>query len=184
MLQALQWLLTRARNLLDGPAVRSSPGGLGRDGGTFQDRVRILAVLPEADRDLLRAAGAKNQWHITFADTYEEAQRLLAKVQAPVVLCDRDLAQDWWSMVEGLAACSRQACILLVSKVADDYLWNELVRRGGYDVLSKPLEEAELVRAVRLAWTYWSSTNRRQPDEGQAAPFKNHSAKPASPPTR
>jgi len=47
----------------------------------------------------------------------------------------------------------------LVSKVADEYLWNEIVRRGGYDILSKPLQEDEVVRAIKLARSYWSSTS-------------------------
>jgi DNA-binding NtrC family response regulator len=121
-------------------------------------RVKILGLLSdERDRGLLRASAAQNQWETTFATGYGEAYRLQGTLQAPVVLCDRDLQPDWWSMVEGLAACSGRACVLLVSKVADDYLWNEVVRRGGYDVLSKPLQQDELERAIRLAWIYWSS---------------------------
>jgi len=44
----------------------------------------------------------------------------------------------------------------------DDYLWNEVVRRGGYDVLSKPLREEDLMRAIKLAWAYWNSAARRR----------------------
>jgi hypothetical protein len=43
-----------------------------------------------------------------------------------------------------------------MSRVVDEYLWNETVRRGGYDVVSKPLREEDLIRVVRLAWSYWS----------------------------
>jgi len=126
-------------------------------------RVKILGLMAdELDCGLLRASAAHHQWEITFATGYGEAYRLQGKVQAPVVLCDRDLGPDWWTMVEGLASCSGRACVLLVSKVADDYLWNEVVRRGGYDVLSKPLHQDELERAVRLAWIYWSSTVRHE----------------------
>jgi hypothetical protein len=52
-------------------------------------------------------------------------------------------------------------CIMLVSKVIDDYLWNELVSNGGYEVLRKPLREEEVSRAVKMAWTYWSSAMKR-----------------------
>lgn len=120
--------------------------------------VRIVGLLADArDRELLTRAAARHQWDVTFADTYPEAHQLLEKIRAPVVLCDRDLLDpDWGSMVRGLAACSHRACILLVSKVADDYLWNEVIRRGGCDILSKPLHEDEVVRAVKLAWSYWN----------------------------
>jgi len=75
-------------------------------------------------------------------------------------------------MVEGLSSGGNHACIFLVSKVADDYLWNEVVRRGGYDVISKPLRHDELERAAKLAWTYWSSTLNRIPAKSAAPPTK------------
>jgi FixJ family two-component response regulator len=57
--------------------------------------------------------------------------------------------------------------------VVDTYLWNEVVRTGGFDVLSKPLREDDVVRAVRLAFSYWNSgtktaafPNERQAQEG------------------
>jgi len=49
---------------------------------------------------------------------------------------------------------------MLVSKVIDDYLWNEVVCYGGYEVLAKPVREGEVSRAVRLAWSYWSSATK------------------------
>ena len=50
---------------------------------------------------------------------------------------------------------------MLVSKVIDDYLWSELVTYGGYEVVRKPLREDEVSRAVRMAWSYWSSAAKR-----------------------
>jgi len=61
-----------------------------------------------------------------------------------------------------LSSSRHRPCVLLVSRVVDDYLWNEVVRRGGYDVLSKPLREEEVARAIKLAWAYWNSAARRQ----------------------
>jgi ribulose 1,5-bisphosphate carboxylase large subunit-like protein len=69
--------------------------------------------------------------------------------------------QEWRAVVTGFAAASGGACIMLVSKVIDDYLWNELVSNGGYEVLRKPLRENEVSRAVRMAWSFWSSTAKR-----------------------
>jgi DNA-binding NtrC family response regulator len=144
MKQAIESLLTRARGLFHKPESK-------------RGEVTILGLLADAaDRDLLSAAAARNQWSISFAHSYEESRDSLEKKQAAIVLCDRDLVQpDWGLAVQSLAACSPGACILLVSKVADEYLWNEVVRCGGYDILSKPLQEAEVERAVKLACTYF-----------------------------
>jgi FixJ family two-component response regulator len=87
----------------------------------------------------------------------------LHKVKAPVVLYDRDLpGKGWRGTVEDLASSPHRACIILVSGVADAYLWNEVVRTGGFDVLSKPLREDEVVRAVRLASSYWNNAKYRE----------------------
>lgn len=86
------------------------------------------------------------------------------QLQAPIILCDRDLPGTEWRDVVGMMASSNHgACAVLVSRVVDDYLWKEVIRKGGYDVLSKPLKEDEIVRSVRLAWSYWKSTLKTQP---------------------
>jgi len=46
---------------------------------------------------------------------------------------------------------------MLISRVADDNLWNEVVCNGGYDVLRKPLRQPDVLRAVKFAWSYWNS---------------------------
>jgi hypothetical protein len=75
------------------------------------------------------------------------------------MLFDRDIAgRDWRDFVAGFAAASSGVCIMLLSKVIDDNLWNDLVVNGGYEVLRKPLREDEVTRVVRMAWSYWSST--------------------------
>ena len=118
----------------------------------------IGLVASEGDRRLLAGICSRNGWHLLFADTREEAQAASDKLKAPVILCDRDLpGKGWRETVEDLAASPHRTCILLLSGVVDTYLWHEVVRTGGYDVLSKPLREDEVVRAVRLAWSYWNS---------------------------
>lgn len=49
---------------------------------------------------------------------------------------------------------------MLISPVADDYLWNEVVSNGGYDVLAKPLRQQDVLRAVKFAWSYLNSTRQ------------------------
>jgi CheY-like chemotaxis protein len=121
----------------------------------------IGLVTRDEDRQLLAGICGRNGWHLLFADTCEEARAALDELKAPVVLCDRDLpGKGWRETVEGLASSPHRTCIILVSGVVDTYLWHEVVRTGGYDVLSKPLREDEVVRAVRLAWSFWNSGTR------------------------
>jgi FixJ family two-component response regulator len=60
-----------------------------------------------------------------------------------------------------LASAPQRPSVILTSRVVDDYLWQEVIRYGGYDVLSKPLREEDVVRSVRLAWSYWNSAITR-----------------------
>jgi FixJ family two-component response regulator len=128
----------------------------------------IGLVTSDEDRRLLTGICSRNRWNLLFVDTCEEARIALHKLKSPVVLCDRDLPGDGWrGMVEDLASSPHRACIILVSGVVDPYLWNEVVRKGGFDVLSKPLREDDVVRAVRLAWSYWNSATRAAEIPGQ-----------------
>jgi FixJ family two-component response regulator len=52
-----------------------------------------------------------------------------------------------------LAAAERQ-CIILVSPVTDDYLWQAVIELGGYDVLTKPFREEKVVTVVHAACLY------------------------------
>lgn len=76
--------------------------------------------------------------------------------EAAVVIFDRDLAvSDWREDLERLAGKNKRACLILLSKVADEYLFDEVVRRGGFDVATKPVREDELGRLVKLAVNFW-----------------------------
>jgi DNA-binding NtrC family response regulator len=125
--------------------------------------VTILCLLGEGPgRSLMTGICHRNQWGASFSKTREEAERFLQKLKPQIMLFDRDIAgADWRSLVTGFAAASGGACIMLASKVIDDYLWNELVSCGGYEVVRKPLREDEVCRAVRMAWSYWSSAAKR-----------------------
>jgi FixJ family two-component response regulator len=77
---------------------------------------------------------------------------------APIVLLDRDWpGAEWRTAVERLAAAPHCACVILMSGVSDDYLLQELIRWGGYDILPKPLRADKAARVVKLALSYWNS---------------------------
>ncbi|HLG96168.1 MAG TPA: response regulator [Bryobacteraceae bacterium] len=125
--------------------------------------VTILAVLGAvSDRQLLNEVSRRAEWRVSFASTVAEARESFKRVKPQVIVLDRDMdGTDWRSAVSLLSAASGGACVLLISRVIDDYLWNEVVTNGGYDILRKPLSENDVVRNVKLAWSYWSGT--RQP---------------------
>jgi len=109
----------------------------------------------------LAGTGSRNQWKVLFSATREEARAASEQLKAPIVLYDRDQpGRNWQEDMEYLASSAHRPCIILTSTVIDGLLWKEVVRRGGYDVLAKPLREDEVIQVIKLAWSYWISVAR------------------------
>jgi FixJ family two-component response regulator len=125
-------------------------------------RISIVGlVVSEPDKRVLRTISGRMPVDMHFAESCEEALASAIQLVAPVILFDRDWpAPDWRVTVERLAATPQGACIILTSGVADDYLWQELIRRGGYDILAKPLRTDDVARVLMLALSYWRATER------------------------
>ena len=70
---------------------------------------------------------------------------------APIVLYDRDLPGDWRGAIQRLPQGCGARCVILASFVADDYLWEEVIRLGGYDVLPKPFRDDEVIHTIEFA---------------------------------
>jgi len=160
--RGIQSLLRSVSDLFN----RGKPGLSGRpprreDRATIANIAVIGLAFTDEDRRLLADVGSRRQWNVLFADTCDQARSASDQLQAPVILCDRDLqGGEWRDVVQSLASSPHRACVILTSRVVDDYLWDEVVQRGGYDVLSRPLREEDVVRAVRLAWSYWNTARR------------------------
>jgi DNA-binding NtrC family response regulator len=120
------------------------------------ERIPVLAIAPdELDKKSLSTFSVRGQWDLILTGSCEEAIESLKKMRAAVILCDRDLpGLDWRHALQTLAASRPDCPIVLTSSVNDEYLWDEVIHKGGYDVLSKPLQEGLTVRAVNLAWSY------------------------------
>jgi CheY-like chemotaxis protein len=119
----------------------------------------VALVLMEEDRHVLAGISSQEPLDVHFAKSFDEACALANQLAAPVVLFDRNWpGTDWRTAVERLAASPHHACVILLSGVADDYLRQELVRQGGYDVLPKPLRAEKVVSVVKLALSYWNSS--------------------------
>ncbi len=122
----------------------------------------VPLVVTQVDRDVLTNVSGSEVFDLHFAETCEEACAIANQVAAPVILVDRDWpGTDWRTAVESLASLQHQASVILVSGVADDYLWQEVIRRGGYDVLLKPLRADGVTRIVKLASLYLESALKR-----------------------
>jgi len=124
----------------------------------------VAMVADEEDRKRLANIAGRKQLQVRFADGREEAWVIANQLDAPVILCDRDLpATEWRDLVQLFASARHRPSVILISRVVDEYLRQEVILHGGYDVVAKPLREDDVVRSVRLAWSYWHSAVKMSP---------------------
>jgi DNA-binding NtrC family response regulator len=118
--------------------------------------VKLVAItqLPDDSAALCRIA-ADYRWRISVVGSSDAAIAALNEQPTPLVICDRDLAEeDWRDVLAKIAAVPQAVCVLLASRVVDDYLWRQVIRHHGYDVVTKPFQPEELRRAVTFAWSW------------------------------
>jgi DNA-binding NtrC family response regulator len=120
------------------------------------DHVRVLAITSgEAEKASLAKIAADLNWKLSITESADAATELLGDEPLPLVICDRDLpGGDWRDTVARIAARRDVLCVVLASSVVDDYLWDEVIKQRGYDVVSKPFEADQLRRAVTFAWSW------------------------------
>jgi DNA-binding response OmpR family regulator len=121
------------------------------------ETITILVVSGhEEDHLTLQAIFSHRNWRMQKANSYTEARRLLRDSQAAVVICERELPDgSWKDVLYELALLHVAPQLIVVSRLADDQLWAEVLNLGGFDVLEKPFEAAEVMRAVSMAWRHY-----------------------------
>jgi len=122
-------------------------------------RISVVAlVVSDEDRQVLTRVAQEERLEIHFPNSRVEAWDAMNRWNAPVILYDRDWPNaEWRTTVRTFAAAPQHSCVILACRVADDSLWQELIRYGGYDLLPKPFRVEDVTRALRLASSYWRS---------------------------
>lgn len=134
------WLPKWFKKRTEKPAVR-------------EERLRILALSVSLDdRFLLERLGKQHEWEVQFTHSPRDAFSLVSRSHFEVILCDRNqYGYPWREVIDRLAEVSPRSFILLVSPMSDDYLWQEVLQRGGYDVLACPLREKAVLQVIDAA---------------------------------
>jgi FixJ family two-component response regulator len=134
-----------------------------RDRGTRDPsrRIPIVALgLSDQNHGVLIGVSLPDLLDVHRVKSCEDAMILTRRLDAPVILLDRDwFGTDWRVAVKNLASLPQRPCVILLSGTSDQQLWRELARCGGYDTLLKPLQKEHVARMIRLALAYWRVTS-------------------------
>jgi DNA-binding response OmpR family regulator len=115
--------------------------------------IKLLLVTPDDDLYLsVHKAAKRCGWRIERVRSVEESLHLLDTFRPLLVIYDWTPEEDDWRLaIDRLSAEPDHPCILLASRVIDEYLWAELVTHGGFDVISRSADTDQLIRSVRFA---------------------------------
>lgn len=127
-----------------------------------QSGFTILSVSAvEDDHLILGHIFSRSTWELHCVRSCAEAADFLQGHDVSVMLAERDLPDGTWKdLLAKLTASEAPPVLIVCSRVADDYLWAEVLNLGGGDVLAKPFEAKEVVWAVGMAWNEWRSRRR------------------------
>ena len=137
------------------PAREAPPEQVGRTSPSGEP-VKLVAITQSADDSAtLQQIAANYGWRISIVGSSDAAITSLNEQPTPLVICDCDLpGEAWRDVLAKIAALPQAVCVLLASRVVDDYLWHQVIRHRGYDVVAKPFQSDELRRAVTFAWSW------------------------------
>lgn len=127
--------------------------------GTQALHVLAVGCCP-ADLATLRMLFARKRWGLVEVIGYREAVGTLRGEpgdEMAAVLCTSALPDgDWRMMLETVQGMPDPPRLLVLSRLADERLWAEVLNLGGHDVLAAPLGEKELEWALHSVWLGWN----------------------------
>ena len=118
----------------------------------------LLASERDDDYHGLEEILQDTKWRVVRALSWGEVSTFCDRAVSPVVLVDRHFqGSDWRFTLSSLLNTTGNCCLILLSDVSDPYLWNELVQYGGFDVLARPLEQAQVHRTLAFAQKHFEA---------------------------
>jgi DNA-binding NtrC family response regulator len=112
----------------------------------------LISPAPDDEQTLSQLFGHKG-WILRVVTSLSSARTLLSEKKASVVITERDLPEgNWKNVLELTYDFPDHPMVIVISPLADEFLWAEALNLGAYDVLAKPLDQNEVTRTLSLAW--------------------------------
>jgi DNA-binding response OmpR family regulator len=124
----------------------------------------LVATTQAEDMTSLRHILHHRGWNLSSCSTASEAAEKASEIRPAILICERELPDgSWRDVLQRVEATGNPPLLLVVSRYADESLWAEVLNLGGYDVLLKPFDRAEVTRVVGMAWRQWISLCKQHP---------------------
>lgn len=116
--------------------------------------ITVLAVVLETnDRAQIERVSLDRKWNLQFAATFQEARAALREGTVDVVISDSHIGEEhsWRDLLNAMRDITEPAALIVADRQADETLWVEVLKEGGFDVLAKPFDGSELHHLVSVA---------------------------------
>jgi DNA-binding NtrC family response regulator len=118
-------------------------------------RTALLVSPDERDHETLGTLFREQRWLLRSATSLSTAFAALREQPVGLIITERDLSSgDWKTVLEATHVLPDTPLLIVISRLADEYLWSEALNLGAYDVLVKPLDLSEVVRVLGSAWLH------------------------------
>jgi DNA-binding NtrC family response regulator len=128
------------------------------------EEVANVLLVSSNQRNLaqLKSILGRSGWQLEEACGCQKGLRALSDRRFPVVICECELPDgDWKEFLDAAASANPAPRMIVCSRLADELLWTEVLKLGGFDVLAMPFDAREVLRLVHLAWDSWEWESRR-----------------------
>jgi FixJ family two-component response regulator len=130
------------------------------------ERITVMLV-GQVEDDGTESVFDRFPWSIhRVPDCLRFLMRMFA-VRPEVVICEQVLPDGTWKDILGVTeTLYSPPSVVVVSRLADDDLWAEVLTEGGYDSLAKPLDPEELRHVVEMGAAHAAVLRKPDPSEG------------------
>src|SRR4051794_3813856 len=124
--------------------------------------LRILSVSGAAeDHIAVRQSLSGIACGVQTAESCHSAFQILRYGRISIVVCERDLPDgSWRDVLERVDSSPERPFLIVTSRLADEWLWAEVLNLGGYDVLAKPFNADETRHVLVTAYLGRRDRNR------------------------
>jgi DNA-binding response OmpR family regulator len=113
----------------------------------------ILANGSDEDRDNLENVLEGTHWAVVDAER-PEIENVVRESASPIVICAGDHSDCWRTTIRSLRKARRNVCVLVVSSDSNAISRDQVVRCGGFDVLTRPFDRNQILPMLIFAYAY------------------------------
>jgi DNA-binding NtrC family response regulator len=122
----------------------------------------LIVNSSSAESDQLKTVLGQNGLQPQIMSTCRMALDVLHQESFSMVLSNRILPDgDWKIILQALESIPERPELVVFSRQAEESLWYDVLQLGGFDVLSVPFNDADLIRVIGLAQNFWQRKHRR-----------------------